>query len=57
MELDLIATSTPRLSLLNTFNANCAEFVGMLCTGIPDSRINLKAMAFSLVGSCNKAEK
>lgn len=52
MELDLIATSKPFLSLLNSLSATCAWVTGMLgIIGIPVSRISLNAIAFSLVGN------
>ena len=52
MELDLMATSTPLLSLLTNFMASCACVTGILgIIGMPDFPIILKANAFSLVGN------
>ena len=52
MELDLMATSAPRRSLLNIFIANCACVTGILgIIGMPALPIILKANAFSFVGN------
>jgi hypothetical protein len=52
MELDLMANSAPRRSLLKIFIANCACVTGILgIIGMPLFPIILNANAFSLVGS------
>ena len=58
MELDLMATSTPRRNPLNIFMANCPCVTGMLgIIGTPALPINLNANAFSLVGNFISAVK